>query len=106
MLPLLRYCLPVIDKISRIAMNQFCILNYFSTILALPEIQNTSIVICETCFVVVSIGLMYTLHGCYCSPTGRSKLAHHAIFTVRPVIMVHVRCLMIYGELLSCYSCN
>ena len=26
---LLRYCLPVIDKICRIAMNQFCILNYF-----------------------------------------------------------------------------
>jgi len=32
-LPLLRYCLPVIDEICRIAVNQFCILNYFSFIL-------------------------------------------------------------------------
>jgi len=35
-LPLFCYCLPVIDKICRIlnlAMNQFCILNYFSSIL-------------------------------------------------------------------------
>ena len=38
-------------------MNQFCILNYYSSILvfllALPEIQNTSIVICETCCMVL-----------------------------------------------------
>jgi len=32
-LPLLRYCLPVIDKICRISMNRFCILNCFSSIL-------------------------------------------------------------------------
>ena len=30
---IVHYCLPVIDKICRIAMNQFCILNYFSSIL-------------------------------------------------------------------------
>jgi len=73
--------------------------------LALPEIQYTSIVICY--LLRGSVGLMYALHGRYCSPTGRSKLAHHAVCTVRPVIMVHVRCLMIYDDLLlSCYSCN
>jgi len=27
-----------------------------------------------------SVGLMYALHGRYCSPTGRSKLAHHAVY--------------------------
>ena len=40
-------------------MNQFCILNYFRPyliLIALPKIQNTSIMICETCCVVANNG--------------------------------------------------
>jgi len=47
-LPLLRYCLPVIDKIRRIAKNQFCILNYFSSILVFTSItRNTEYQYCD-----------------------------------------------------------
>ena len=48
MLPLLRYCLPVIDEICRIAMNQFCILNYFLSILVFTCItRNTEYQYCQ-----------------------------------------------------------
>ena len=80
-LPMLRYCLPVIDKICRMAMNQFCILNYFSSILvfflALPEIQNTSIVICETCCMV----LIYNNVACG-RPSMLTLLQHNVSFTI------------------------
>jgi len=27
------------------------------------------------------------MHGCYLSPAGRSKLVHHSVCTVRPIIV-------------------
>ena len=64
-------------------MNQFCILNYLSsilTLLALPEIQNTSIVICETCCVV----LIYNNVACgACGrPSTLTLLQHNVSFTI------------------------
>ena len=39
------------------------------------------------------------MRGCYRSPAGLSKFAHHAVCAVRPTIVG-------FDELLSCYSCN
>jgi len=64
-------------------MNQFCILNYFSStlgfLLALPEIQNrpTIIVICETCCVV----LIYNNVACG-RPSMLTLLQHNVSFTI------------------------
>ena len=61
-------------------MNQFCILNYFSSILVFPcitRIQNTSIVICETCCVV----LIYNNVACG-RPSMLTLLQHNVSFTI------------------------
>jgi len=87
-LHLLCYCLPVFDKICRMAMNFVFFVH--------TCITRTSIVRLVARY--RSVGIM---QGHYRSPTGRSKLVHHAVCAIRPIIVGRT-----FDELLSCYSCN
>ena len=56
---------------------------YFSSILPLPEHQYCETKLCS------SVSLM---HDHYHSPTGRSKLLHHAVSAVRPITVRLMNC--------------
>jgi len=70
------YCLPVFDEICRMAMNFVFFVH--------TCITRTSTVTC-----CGSVGLM---HGRYRSPTGRSKLPHHAVCADGPIIVLLMNC--------------
>jgi len=57
------YCLPVIDKMCRIAMNQFCILNYFSSILTYDWFIIMLHVVVPVCLHYCSITCLLLLRG-------------------------------------------